>query len=209
MVLEQRRSHYFLESNSGLLPVSDPQQAWLHQKALTLDQNLAFLMHRAELGTYDVRFKMQGGRKPNSDVVIIAVDEKSLKELHEWPWPRSLHAELIRKLSIAPPKALAFDILFMEPFNLDPAGDQALVEATRKNSWVVHSFFFDSTGQLKLPFPRLLAACHRAGYVNAYIDEEGVLRSASPRLTVQDQPLFLLSVEAAGLYLGKEPETLL
>lgn len=206
-LMEQRRGHYFLDNRAA--PAANPQEALLRQKALSLDQNLAFLMQRAEWATYDVRFKVQGGRKPHPDIVIVAVDEKSLKELHQWPWPRSLHAALVKKLSIAPPKALAFDILFMEPFNLDPAGDRALIEATRRHPWVVHSYFFDGNGQLKLPFPALLNVCHRAGYVNAFIDEEGVLRSAFPRTTVEGQELFLLSVEATGLYLGQDPATLL
>ena len=48
-------------------------------------------------------------------VVIAAIDEKSLAALGRWPWPRSLMADLIRKLSADGAKIIAVDILLSEP----------------------------------------------------------------------------------------------
>ena len=183
------------------------------RKISTWDMPLAFAMQRAEWACFDWRFKQLGRRSPNPDVAIIAIDENSLKELHEWPWPRSIHARLIEKLAKAPPKALAFEVLFLDPFSSDPAGDRALVQATKKYPWVVHSYFFqlhgDDVSEVSLPFPALLNVVQRAGYVNAFIDEDGTLRSARGQMRVQDQDISLLSVEAASLYLGKTPEEIL
>jgi CHASE2 domain-containing sensor protein len=47
-------------------------------------------------------------------VVIAAIDEQSLKEQGRWPWPRTLHAQLIDKISEAGAKAIAFNIFFPE-----------------------------------------------------------------------------------------------
>jgi len=179
----------------------------------TFDMPLALAMQRAEWACFDWRFKQMGRRAPHPDVAIIAIDETSLKELHQWPWPRSVHARLIEKLSKAPPKALAFDVFFLDPFSSDPAGDRALVQATKKYPWVVHSYFFqlrgDDVAEVNLPFPALLDVVQHAGYVNAFIDEDGTLRSARGQIRVQGQDISLLSVEAASMYLGKTPEDIL
>jgi diguanylate cyclase (GGDEF)-like protein/PAS domain S-box-containing protein len=62
----------------------------------------------------------------DSDVVIIGIDARSLAELHEWPWPRRYHAELIDKLAPASPKRLFLDIDFSSPSN---AEDDRLLES--------------------------------------------------------------------------------
>ena len=80
-------------------------------------------MQRAEWACFDWRFKLLGKRPPHPDIAIIAIDEASLKELHQWPWPRGIHARLIERLAQDPPKALAFDVFFLEPFTMDPAGN--------------------------------------------------------------------------------------
>jgi adenylate cyclase len=179
----------------------------------SLDYNVAFAVQRAEWAAFDWRCKVFGSRQPHPDVAIIAIDEQSLKELHQWPWPRSIHARLIERLAKHPPKALAFDVLFLEPFSGDPAGDRALIQVTRRYPWVVHSFFFqmekDQVVQVQLPFQGLLDAVQSAGYVNAFIDEDGVLRSARGQVTVQDQSISLLSVAAASLYLNRPVEEIL
>lgn len=48
-------------------------------------------------------------RAPADDIVIVAIDEQSLRELGRWPWSRRTHAELIRKLGAASAKAIALD----------------------------------------------------------------------------------------------------
>ncbi|MDY0020923.1 adenylate/guanylate cyclase domain-containing protein [Arenimonas caeni] len=65
------------------------------------------------------------GRQPPDDIVVVAIDQKSLDELNEvagsWPWPRSVHGELLDGLAAHGPKAVAFDFMFNEydSFRLD------------------------------------------------------------------------------------------
>ena len=53
------------------------------------------------------------------DIVVIAADEDSLARMAEyagrWPWPRSVHAELLRGIAAQKPRAIVFDIMFFEP----------------------------------------------------------------------------------------------
>ncbi len=58
----------------------------------------------------------------SSPVVIIDIDEQSLAELElQWPWPRTLIAEMIDKLAEAGVAAIAFDVVFAEPDRTSPS----------------------------------------------------------------------------------------
>ena len=68
-----------------------------------------------ELGLYNTRFELRGTRPADPDIVILSIDDNSIEELGAWPWPRSVHAELVRKLTSWGAKAIAFDIMFSQP----------------------------------------------------------------------------------------------
>ena len=73
-------------------------------------------LQAVELRLYDLHFTLRGTRAQGTEqVVIAAIDEKSLAALGRWPWPRSLMADLIRKLSADGAKVIAVDILLSEP----------------------------------------------------------------------------------------------
>ena len=63
-------------------------------------------------------------------VVIIAIDSKSLKEIATWPWPRHHHAQLIDRLKEAGVSEIAFDIDFSS--KTTDAEDQAFKEALER-----------------------------------------------------------------------------
>jgi len=56
----------------------------------------------------------------SAPAVIVAIDEASLDRFGQWPWPRTLVAKLIDKLSTAGPAAIGVDILFPETDRLSP-----------------------------------------------------------------------------------------
>jgi adenylate cyclase len=68
-------------------------------------------------------------------VVIVDIDEKSLKAIGQWPWPRTRVADLITRLTQMGALVIAFDIVFAEPDRMSPniAADtfRDLDEATR------------------------------------------------------------------------------
>jgi len=68
----------------------------------------------------DVFFQWRGPVKPQSPVVIVDIDEKSLAALGQWPWPRTVVAELVNRLQEAGAKAIAFDIVFAEADRTSP-----------------------------------------------------------------------------------------
>ncbi|MDG4606989.1 MAG: CHASE2 domain-containing protein, partial [Candidatus Contendobacter sp.] len=121
-------------------------------------------------------------RAPADDIVIVAIDEQSLRELGRWPWSRRTHAELIRKLGAASAKAIALDIVFAEPDVTDPAADAELADALADNGRVVLPVLNEQNrlgGQLleTLPIPVLAAAVAGMGHVDVELDPDGIARS--------------------------------
>ncbi len=57
---------------------------------------------------------------PELPVRIIDLDDTSLRELGQWPWPRTLVAEMIGKLTDAGAAAIALDIVFAETDRTSP-----------------------------------------------------------------------------------------
>ena len=53
-------------------------------------------------------------RPVSGDIVLVGIDEKSLREVGRWPWPRSRYAELIESIDAAGPKRQVHDILLSE-----------------------------------------------------------------------------------------------
>src|SRR5258706_2546726 len=71
------------------------------------------LLDQLELKTYDMRMRALDRLQPRH-VTIAAIDEQSLAKVGRWPWSRSVHAEIIRRLDEAGARVIAFDIFFSE-----------------------------------------------------------------------------------------------
>lgn len=74
-------------------------------------------------------------RSPPADIVLVAIDQKSLEVLREeagaWPWPRAIHGELLDGLARFKPRAVAFDVMFNEADAFRPDSDQVLRDVAR------------------------------------------------------------------------------
>ena len=54
-------------------------------------------------------------------VVIVDIDEASLKATGQWPWPRTTVADLVTQITQLGAVAIGFDIIFPEPDRMSPA----------------------------------------------------------------------------------------
>lgn len=64
---------------------------------------------------YSVQMRLDSPRNPGANVVaIVNIDDKSIKQLGPWPWPRQLIAEMIDILKNNGAKLIALDLLFSE-----------------------------------------------------------------------------------------------
>src|SRR2546425_595050 len=67
--------------------------------------------------------------RSSAPAIIVDIDERSLDTLGQWPWPRSVTADLVRAISRAGPAAIGVDVLFVEPDRSVAGADAALAQA--------------------------------------------------------------------------------
>jgi serine phosphatase RsbU (regulator of sigma subunit) len=70
----------------------------------------------------------------STPVTVVEIDEKSLARLGQWPWPRTVLAELIRDIEPQQPLAIGLDIVMPEPDRLSP---ERLLARARQNDPVL------------------------------------------------------------------------
>ncbi|HET7448907.1 MAG TPA: adenylate/guanylate cyclase domain-containing protein [Methyloceanibacter sp.] len=58
---------------------------------------------------------------PELPVRIVDIDEESLKQVGQWPWPRTVLTDLVDKLAADGAAAIGFDMVFPEPDRMSPA----------------------------------------------------------------------------------------
>lgn len=74
-------------------------------------------------------------RLPPDDVVLIDIDQPSLKDPQmfeiagSWAWPRVIHAELIQALAAQQPRAIVLDLILSPPDRFRPENDVQLAKA--------------------------------------------------------------------------------
>jgi adenylate cyclase len=99
-----------------------------------------------ELKAYDWRMRATAGSaRASDDIVLVTIDDESIRGLEplvgRWPWPRLVHAEVLKYLGRAKPKVVLYDVMFTENdrtkfFVQDQEwsgaeSDQALADAAR------------------------------------------------------------------------------
>lgn len=129
---------------------------------------------------YDAQLRLWNRPAPE-DIVIIAIDEDTLREFGRWPWSRQVHAHLLRVLNEEHPRAVAFDIIFAEPNLQDAEGDASFAEAIRAGGNVVLPVLMEqprvgSQPVETLPLPSLANAAAALGHVHVELDPDGIAR---------------------------------
>ena len=113
----------------------------------------------------DLLLALSAKQRPHSDkVVIVDIDQKSLEDMNDdagnWPWPRSIHGELIDHIAAQQPQAIVFDILFNEPDVFRPEHDGAFADAVARNPnvWLGMTLNSDGIGAVVEDLPAAVGA---------------------------------------------------
>lgn len=72
------------------------------------------------LKTFDLYQFVEPRQPAVEPVTIVDIDEASLEEVGQWPWPRTLVARLLDRLRAAGVVATGFDVVFAEPDRTSP-----------------------------------------------------------------------------------------
>jgi len=101
-----------------------------------------------ELKFYDLRFKSRGPEKPGDEIVIVKIDEESIRTIGRWPWSREHWAKLIERLTEWEVKVIGIDAIFAEKEST--AADSQLARAIDESGSVVLGYFFlTSEGEIR------------------------------------------------------------
>jgi adenylate cyclase len=157
---------------------------------------------RLEYTSVNERFQTRGQQTPPSNVVVVAIDDKTFEEMDvRWPFRRKYHAQVIRNLTRAGAKVIAYDVQFTEPDADHPKDDDELIEAVRAQPvTVMATTEVDASGKtrifggaLGLRYSRAIPS--NSNYEN---DSDGRIRHVAFRI----QKLETFPLAAARAYQG-------
>jgi adenylate cyclase len=77
-------------------------------------------LEEIRLRTFDFYQTLRPRQTTARPVTIIDIDESSLREIGQWPWPRTIVADLVTRLTQLGAVAIGFDIIFAEPDRMSP-----------------------------------------------------------------------------------------
>jgi adenylate cyclase len=180
---------------------------WLGQTSLArLDERLA-----------DLAWSLTAERKDERRLIVVDIDEKSLRQIGPWPWPRATQAQLIDKLAQAGVSLQIHDVVFADA---RPDDDQ-LAAAIGQNQPVLSQVFAlqqggdVSGGQLggSLPWPgcpapfetasgylanapAVTAAAQHIGHITPRISTDGGVRHVPAVICHQGNSYPALSLSA-------------
>ena len=126
-------------------------------------------------------------RPVDSRIVILAIDDESLARFGQWPWPRSVFANIFERLEAAHPQAVGFDVVLADPSRYGSADDARLARALARISYpLVLPVEADAlrreesaylADRLTRPLASFLGARTLVGHVNLALDADGVART--------------------------------
>ena len=91
-----------------------------------------------EYRSVDARFAQRGPIRASSGVVVVGIDNSTDASLHtRFPYPRSMYATAISRLSAAGAAAIVLDIQMLEPDSAGMQHDQALISAAAASGKVI------------------------------------------------------------------------
>jgi len=126
-------------------------------------------------------------------ILIVTIDDYSLQQLGKWPWPRTVHADLLDRLTAAEPRGVLFDVIFSEP-DPSPANDQRLAQALCRAGNVYIPLLREGAARFDQPLGEIapvapLSQCAKGvGHINAEADADGKVRSVYLREGPAPQP---------------------
>jgi CHASE2 domain-containing sensor protein/signal transduction histidine kinase len=119
---------------------------------------------------------------PSGRILLVTIDDPSIAALGRWPWPRDVHARMVRRLAAARPAAIAYDIFFTEPGHA--TADTDLAAAIKDAGSVLLPVLFEVPGRdgqpidATPPVPSIADGAAGLGEVALLPDSDGTARSA-------------------------------
>ena len=107
--------------------------------------------------------------KASGDIVLVKIDDQSLRKVGRWPWPRRYHAQLTDRLTDAGAKRILFDLSFFG--TTTSADDRAFADALKRSGRTILATRTrfgpsDGTAQEGRPLESLATAARGLGSIS-------------------------------------------
>src|SRR3989338_2592638 len=150
----------------------------------------AFKMSREKLTDF-----LFTAKNAPDNIVIVEIDDESIRTLGQWPWPRSLFGSLVDKLQAA--KVIGIDVNFKERSRLGEADDLALAAVLKRSAIpVILSAELLPNGGLIQPASVFSESIN--AYTNIVISADGTAR----KINYSNQGRLNFAATVAQKYLG-------
>jgi adenylate cyclase len=188
-------------------------------------------METLEEKLYDYRFIIRGTIQPPEDIVIAAIDEKSLGNLGRWPWSRDKFARLVKRLTEEGAEIIVFDIILSEGEKNDRIVGQAIQKAgnvilpivfefdekpsTPDSQYLIRSAIRSivnpekfnqyspiTTQRALIPVPEIIRETMSLGHINMFPDGDGTLRWEAMVVEYNGYLFPSIDLQVSAIYLG-------
>jgi adenylate cyclase len=134
------------------------------------------LLNHFQEKIYDLYFLQ---KSPPKDILIISIDNDSIKDLNGWPLRREYFAKVLENLTLS--KAVGFDVAFVDQSIYGQTDDfifqQKINQSERGGLKIVVPFQYDDRGLKKI---EPIIKSNTTGFVNILVDSDGVVRRFLP-----------------------------
>jgi adenylate cyclase len=72
-------------------------------------------VQQIEAQLLDLRFRSRPPAPPSDDIVLVLIDDPSIRAIGQWPWSRAIMADAIARLTAAGARTIGIDLLLAEP----------------------------------------------------------------------------------------------
>jgi len=142
------------------------------------------IIETLDLATYDLCFRMRGGRPADMPIVIVAINDESFNVLDQnlRTWPRADYAHLIDGIAAGGPAVIGVDVAWTHA-GTDTGGDEVLAQSLKRAGPVILASLIEHQEGIGYEYNRYVApievlagSADGVGLVNMAMDADGVVR---------------------------------
>ncbi len=150
---------------------------------------------------YNTLYQLRPKLSWDQRIAVIAIDQASLQEYGQFPWPRTRYAQLLQALEKTPPAVIGFDILWVAP----SPNDEQLASALAANGNSVLARAWDKQGKSLQVLPKLASSAAGIGHILHQADEDGISRNSIFWVNTPQASIPGLSAAMLEVYNAKNP----
>jgi diguanylate cyclase (GGDEF)-like protein/PAS domain S-box-containing protein len=159
------------------------------------------LLQSIEWATLDQFFQLRPVESPEELIVIVAIDEASLRQVGSWPIPDGAIAQVLQKLNVYKPRAIGLDIY--RDLKVEP-GHQNLVAAYKSMPNLIGIELLSNHKNDSVSPPLELSQRQQVGFNNVLLDADGKIRRNLLYWHIDNQAHESFALKLAKLYLKGE-----